>query len=137
MRKRDPLVLAARVRKLLNLSEKMEQKVARDIFLPEPDYGDPFIATDFKRTHDRKRCDEIFRKVAGLNINGDALVQLHSPVSVRMENGGKRWRAVVVRVEVRKGRYCTIKKKTKFFKTQTETAIAACELIDGKRDYTQ
>lgn len=133
--KRNPLALARRVRKLLDCDEETEQRIARDVFLPEPDYNDPFVATDFVRASDRETCDEIFEKVVKIKPNGDALTQLHSPVTVTMENGGKRWHAVVVHTEIRKGRYCTIKKKTKWFRTQTEVAIAVCELVDGKRDY--
>lgn len=135
--KRNPLALAKRVRKLLDCDEKTEQRIAREVFLPEPDYGDPFIATDFVRASDRETCDEIFKKVMKIKVNGDTLAQLHSPVTVTMENGGKHWHAMVVRTEIRKGRYCTDKKKTKSFKTQTEVAIVVCELVDGKRDYTQ
>lgn len=135
--KRNPLALAARVRKLLNCDEETEQRIAKEVFLPESDYGNPFIATDFVRASDREACDKIIEQVAGLKPNGDALAQLHSPTHVKMENGGKRWHAVVVHTEVRKGRYCTIHKKTKWYQTQTEVAIAVCELVDGKRDYAQ
>lgn len=135
--KRNPLALARRVRKLLDCDEETEREITRKIFLPEPDYNDPFVATDFVRAFDRKTCDEIIEQVAKLKVNGDALDRLHSPVTVTMENGGKRWHAVVVHTEIRKGRYCAIEKKTKWYRTQTEVAIAVCELVDGKRDYTQ
>ena len=114
----------------------MLNEILRHVLVPEPDYGDSNRVTNFVQSVDRKYADLVL-ETAGLKPSGDALAQLHSAVVVELVNGGKYWRGIVRRRVVKNGRYVDVVQKTGKFRTQLETAVAVCALIDGKRVYVK